>query len=371
MMEHDGDVEVARVRRLPLPLKIPIFRGIDHLLQPLVFTEDILFGGFTADVLIYYSPPVPHAFVGLLARVLHGTRVLMNLQDVFPQYAIALGVLRNRTLISVLEAVEQFAYRTADGIVVHSRGHVDWITRNRGVPREKMFAIQNFISADDLAPSAPGLGDPFRELIGARPDDFVVSYAGAMGFPQDLDTLLDAADRLRESRGIRFVLVGAGVHRDRLVERAERMRLPNVQFLPMQSQDLYRGILCGSDACVVTLRREIDTPVVPGKLCHIMAAGRPVIAIVPDVTDAARVVEASGAGIVVPPGGPERLCEAIGELRESPERRELCGIRGRAYALREFDVRVAAARYVKIVTEILREKHSPVPLGERSPVKAW
>jgi glycosyltransferase involved in cell wall biosynthesis len=202
------------------------------------------------------------------------------------------------------------------------------------------------------------MGHSFRDLVGAQPDDFLVSYAGSMGYSQDLDTLLDAAHLLRDMKGVRFVLVGEGVERDRLVRRAQHMRLPNVQFLPMQPRHAYRGILCGSDACVVTLRKEIDTPAVPAKLGQIMAAGRPVIAVVPDVSDVVRVVEASGAGMITPPGSPERFCQAIRELRADRRLGELCGVRGRAYALRELDIRMAASRYEEIMRNVFGERRA-------------
>src|SRR5262249_44330608 len=126
MVEQDGALEIVRVRRPRLPLHIPLFRGLDHLLQPLLFAGAVLLRRPSPAVLIYPSPPLTHFLVATLARWLLGTRVVMNLQDIFPQYAVALGVMRNRAMIACWEAVEELAYRNANSIVVHSPGNGGW-----------------------------------------------------------------------------------------------------------------------------------------------------------------------------------------------------------------------------------------------------
>jgi glycosyltransferase involved in cell wall biosynthesis len=176
-----------------------------------------------------------------------------------------------------------------------------------------------------------------RKVLGLE-DHFVVSFAGIMGYSQDLDTILNCAGLLKDRRDIAFLLVGDGVEKPHLQNMAQERHLDNVHFLPMQPREEYPNVLAASDLCLVTLRKEVMTPVVPSKILSIMAAGRPVLASLPLEGDAPRLIAAAQAGICVVPESPERLVEAILKLYQDSSMLDEMGARGRNYAVKNLSL---------------------------------
>jgi len=171
---------------------------------------------------------------------------------------------------------------------------------------------------------------------------FIVSFAGIMGFSQDLETVLESARLLKNQPDIAFLMVGDGVEKPKLEKLARDYDLGNVYFLPMQPKDKYPEVLAASDVCLATLRREVRTPVVPSKILSIMAAGRPVLASLPLDGDAPELIAAAQCGISIPPGNPRAMARAILEFYRDAGARERMGVQGREYVVRHFSLQHSA-----------------------------
>jgi len=184
-------------------------------------------------------------------------------------------------------------------------------------------------------------------------DKFVVSFAGVMGFSQDLDVILDAAHILSRYPDIHFLLVGDGVEKERLVKRSQDMGLTNVTWLPMQPRERYPDVLHVSDVGLATLHAEVKTPVVPSKIWSNMAAGIPVVAAMNLDGDAPALVRESGGGICVPPEQPEALAEAILSLYKDAKLRRRLGVQGRQYVEKNLSPQVIAEKYESIFSKIM------------------
>jgi glycosyltransferase involved in cell wall biosynthesis len=182
---------------------------------------------------------------------------------------------------------------------------------------------------------------------------FVVSFAGVMGYSQALDTVIEAARELKDRKDLVFLLVGDGVEKEGLVSRTRHLGLGNVLFLPMQPRERYPDVLAASDVCLVTLRGDVHTPVVPSKIPSIMAAGRPMVASMPLGGDGPRLIKEAECGIVVPPEDPQSLARAIRELHRSAARREALGRNGRKYAEQHLSREACVGMYERLLLELV------------------
>lgn len=344
----DEGIHVARVAVPHLFRDTPIRRGLwqftcsaSFALRGLVLSRP--------DVVVMYSPPLPLGLAAWTFRLLRGIPFVLNVQDLFPQSAIDLGVLSNSLLIWFFEGLERFLYRRADHITVHSAGNREHVVAHGAHPG-RVTVIRNWIDTDFIRPGERFNG--FSREHGLD-DRFVVSFAGVIGYSQDVDVILEAADLLRGYAEIHFLVVGDGVEKARLEDKAQGMRLSNVQFLPMQPRQRYADVLHASDVSLATLRAEVATPVVPSKILSVMAAGRPVVASMNLDGDAPRLIEEAQCGYALPPGNPQALADAVLSLYRDAALRERLGRNGRRYAEQHLSAQAGAERYIQLFGRIL------------------
>lgn len=174
-----------------------------------------------------------------------------------------------------------------------------------------------------------------------------------MGWSQGLDVVVEAARRLAKVPELVFLMVGGGVERDRLERQAAG--LPNIRFLPMQPKKVYPQVLAASDACLVTLRPEVATPTVPSKIATIMAAGRPILASLPD-GDAPQLIRETGTGEVVPAGDADALAAAVLRFKENPHLAQQAGCAGRVYAESQLSRTVCVSRIETLLQRVIESK---------------
>ncbi len=342
--ERYEGLQVWRVFNLDIPWNVPLLRGLDQFVFALsAGLAGILLPGF--DAALVYSPPLPLALAALGLCRLRRRPLVVNVQDLFPQSAVDLGVLKNPFLIRAFRSMERFLYRFADRVVVHSEGNRKHVRRNGAAPG-KVTVVPNWIDPEVVKPGRPD--NWVRAELGLN-GRFVASFAGVMGYSQDLATVLECARLLSGHPEIAFLLVGDGVEKPRLMAMAQEHGLKNVHFLPMQPKERYPDILAASDVCLATLRKEVKTPVVPSKILSIMAAGRPVLASLPLEGAAPQLIAQAGCGVVIPPQEPDTMARTILELYHDAEGRRRMGQRGRQYAEQHLSVAVVAGQFEGIL----------------------
>jgi glycosyltransferase involved in cell wall biosynthesis len=325
-----------------------IRRGFGHLaVAPLYALRGLRLR--KVDVVYTVSPPLPMGLAASAVATRFGARFVLGVQDLFPQNAIDLGLMKNRTLIGCFEAMERFVYARATSITVHSEGNREHVAARTKNPA-KVHVLPNWVDTEFIRPA--GRSNSFRELAGLN-GEFVVLFAGTMGRSQGLDVAMDAARRLAGEPGLVFLMVGDGSERGRLESMAAG--LPNVRFLPMQPKNAYPELLATADACLVTLATDVKTPVVPSKLLTIMAAERPVLASLPLTGDAPRIISDSGCGIAVEGGDARGLAEAALALKRDPALAGRMARNGRRTAETEFS-REACIRRFETVFQGTAEK---------------
>lgn len=300
------------------------------------------------DVILAPSPPLT---IGLSAWLLGvGLRApfIYNVQELYPDVAISLGVLTNPAAIRAMEALERFVYRRARIVTVIS----EWFRRRlltKDVPAAKLRLIPNFVDTDFIQPGPRH--NEFTAVHGLD-DKFVVLYAGNIGLTQGFETILAAAERLSGLPDLRFVLVGDGTRRDWLQTQLAQNPHLNVLLLPYQPRSLVPQIYAGSDLCLVPLKRGTAQETFPSKIYTIMASGRPVIASADTDSELAWVVEQAGCGWVVPPDDPEALATAIEQAYRSQSSLPAVGGCGRDYVVAHHSRQPIARHYDALIRDL-------------------
>jgi glycosyltransferase involved in cell wall biosynthesis len=300
------------------------------------------------DVVWGTSPPLLQvASAWALARAKR-VPLVFEVRDLWPAFAIQVGVLRNPILIGLSQWLERFLYRRADRIVINSPGFLDHI-QHAGARREKIVLIPNGVDTRMFDPASEGR--EWRAEHGLH-REFVAMYAGAHGLSNDLDVLLSAAEQLKVKPGVIVCLVGDGKEKPRLMAEANSRGLTNVRFIDAQPKSLMPAAMAAADCGIAILKPlPLYATTYPNKVFDYMAAGRPVVLAIDGVIRS--VLEDAQAGIFVPPGDAGRLAEAIGWLVDHAAEARKMGRRGRACVEAGFDRRIAARSLEQLLAEVV------------------
>ncbi len=334
----------------------------------------LAFGGFTAlasavgavstlkpDAVLAMSPPLTLGPAGRAVATARRVPLVFNIQDVFPDVAVELGLLKGRRVIAAASWLERTSYRLSDAVTVLSDDLADNVRTKltSGLDAEradreaaKVRVIPNFVDTDRIRPD--DRENSYRADYGLTGRK-VVMYAGNVGFSQSLDLVLLAARSFAVSRPeVVFVINGGGAARPEL--EAAAADLPNVRFVDMQPAERLPEVLAAADVHVVPLRAGLAWSSVPSKLYSILAAARPIVASVDEGTEVARTVERAGAGISVPPDDPAAFTAAVGRLLDEPQAAAQMGASGRQFVEGWASPAAVAAAYEDLFAELVARR---------------
>jgi len=347
MREKMQGVEVLRVRNIPIKKDNLFLRGLEMFVLPLILFFTGLFVS-RANAIFVYSPPLPLAAFSIILGKLKNIPVVVNIQDIYPQTVIDVGLLKNKFLITLFKKIERFVYKNADVITVHSEGNKNFIVK-LGANENKVKVIYNCSDIDYIKPMNKNNKFSRKYKLTKK---FVISYAGILSYHQGLDTIVEAAKLLEKHNDIHFLIAGDGFYKEKLIKKIKDLNLKNITLIPFQPKEKYRLLLASSDISLVTLRVDIKTPVVPGKLHNIMAAGRAVVACVPEISDVISIIKKANCGLWIEPNNPKKLAEVILNLYKNKQKLIEFGINGRIFAEKNFSLKIFVTRYEKILRKL-------------------
>lgn len=351
---------VGRVRVIRSYIFVPRSRGIfGRILNYLSFNiSSTLAGLFSGshDCIFAMSPPLTIGLTAYLLGRIKRIPFCYNLQDIWPEVAVKLGVLRGSRVIAFFERLEKFIYRRSARIFAISDEFRQNLVR-KGIDPEKIEVIPNFVDTDFITPLARE--NDFSAAQGLN-DKFVVLYAGNIGLSQGLEVILDAADELRDRRDIFFLVVGQGSNRDQLIAAAESLKLSNLRFLPLQPESAVPMLYASCDVALIPLRRGITENSVPCKTYSIMAAGRAFIAGVDEGSNVWKLTNTAHCGICVEPENGKALADAIIALKSDFESVMRMGEAGHEYVARNFAREVITDRYRTSLEALVGDDHVEV-----------
>lgn len=290
------------------------------------------------DGVLAMSPPLTLGLIGWHTKLFRGGKLVFNIQDVFPDAAIATGAISNKKIISAASWLERVSYQRSDSVVLLS----DDLANNVQSKLDQKFhkrikVIPNFVDTEAIVPMSR-LTNYRREL--GIDDALVVMYAGNVGFSQALELMLEAARALPE---VVFVINGEGAARKSLEAKASDLN--NVKFGDYQDVSRLSEVLATGDLHVVPLRRGLGSVSVPSKTYSILAAGRPIFAAIDLDTEVPRILAAANAGVCVEPDNQQAFVSAISNMLRDRKTLEEMGASGRKWVEGHASPRSVAQRY--------------------------
>lgn len=298
------------------------------------------------------SPQLTFAFVAALIATVMRVRFTLIVQDVMPDAAIELGMLRSPIFIGISRYMARKVNAMAARILTLSDGMRRRI-KALGGAAERIDIVPNTIDADELTPP-PYDKNEFRRRYVA-PGVFAVLHTGNMGRKQDLDLLLRAAAKTREDKSIQYYVFGDGAEQKRFVERLNALELDNVHHFPLQDRWLLPHMLGGADLVLVSQLPEVVDIVVPSKLVTAMGAGAAIVAACNPASEAANLIRQSDGGLLIPASDDDALIRAIHELRRDREAAAERRRKARDYASHVFGREKVFGRLVTELTNAIAE----------------
>ena len=301
----------------------------------LTFTVSSFWAGLLAgpvDIVIGTSPPIFQLASAWGVSLVRRRPFVLEVRDLWPEFAIDMGILKNPTIIAIARWFEGFFYARARHIVVNSPAYRDYLSK-KGVSTNRISVVPNGVDWRMFASSTSGgtIRDEFK-----LDRKFVVTYAGALGPANDIPTILRAAQRINDREDVHFLLLGGGKDQGHLQQLAKTLELRNVTFAGCVPKRRMQEVLATSDACVATLQ---DIPMFgttyPNKVFDYMASGKPTILGIRGVIQ--DVVESAQGGICIPPGDDGALADGVCWLKNHPHECRQMGMSAREYVKEHFD----------------------------------
>ncbi len=282
------------------------------------------------DLLLVVSPPLGLNLSAIILKRAWKVPFAVQVEDLQPDAALDLGMLKAGRLTRMLLKIERAAYEEAALIATLTPGMRARIL-SKGVPTHKVATIAHGVDPSFYSIPLVSDGMAVRRRFGLI-GKFLVVHSGNMGVKQGLEIILEAAQRSRRYADIVFLLIGNGAVRETLHKRAADLGLNNLKFLPVQPRDVFDELLATTDLALITQQRTVADIVFPSKTQTLLASGRPVVASVNSGSEVAKAIREACAGLVVAPEDPDALLEAVIKLRNDSARRLTMGRLGREYA---------------------------------------
>ena len=323
-----------------------------------VFLRMSLFRDYRC-IICYSNPPIL-PIAALRAVRLYGSKLIFVAYDVYPEIAYASSSIGKGSLIDrSMRRINHRLYKDASGIIVLTEEMRDFVLRFRpeinGKPvsviynwaHEENEKVEKFL---EVPPRNTG-----EEADAESESDICISYLGNMGICQDIDTILDTAERTVDNNGIRYEMIGHGIRKEIVEERICDRHLHNCRVFPYMTGETLERKLSGSSCCLVTLTQNLKGMCAPSKYLTYLYAGKPVVSIMETDAYISREVVSEGIGFAVENGHSEELEKIIRWLQEHPRETEKMGRKAAELYRRKYSFEAAMSKYKKVVDRVLKQ----------------
>jgi putative colanic acid biosynthesis glycosyltransferase WcaI len=338
--EQDGNLAVERVgstafSRLQMKGRLANYVSYLALSVPRALSTD-------PDVVLAMTDPPIEGIVGASVAQFLGRPFVYNIRDLYPDMALAAGILRPGFWTDIWEQSHRRALRRAARVIVLGEDMRERIAE-KGVEPARTTVVRDAVPFPQVLP--PPDDSVMREIrAGFR---FVIVHAGNLGFSGAWQTLIHAAQML-EAENVGLVFVGEGARKQELQRLAQNCR--NVVFLPFRPASEIPAVMAAGDLHVVTIKRGLEGIVVPSKLYNILAHGRPILALATERAEVTRLVQRHECGVAADPDNPTQVAEEVRRLLHAPERLERMSLQARNLA-RSYDRLAELRKFVDAVEQ--------------------
>ncbi len=301
------------------------------------------------DLIFVVSPPLGLAITAATLSRLWRVPFVFDVEDLQPDAAVELGMMKGESLIRMLYGVERMAYEKAALVSTITEGMRDRIVQ-KGIDPAKVVLFPARADSSLYTLRDRTDGGEFRKKFRLE-GKVVISHSGNMGVKQGLGVILEAAEKTRDRVDVEYLFVGDGAMRRELELVARARSLNHVRFIPLLKNDEFQQMLAATDIALITQQRVVSNIVFPSKTVTLLAAGCPLIASVNSESEVAKVVVRSCAGVVVEPENAEALSGAILELSKNKEMLARMSWEARRFAEESWDEHRTLPRMEKQIIE--------------------
>lgn len=344
--DNKGFLRICRVR-IPSGNRANLFhRSLVFIIYQLIAT--IVGCQINANATIITNPALETFLPFLFLRKFRKNQIIYCVWDLYPDIGIHAGIFKSSIIIKFVDRIEGFCLKTSSFIQVFSQAFVRRLEK-KGIETNKIIIIEPWI-ADHYFKEVPK-DNTFSMEYGLN-EKFIIMHAGNIGYSQDLEKLILAANLLRYIPSLLFVIVGDGPSRKALTQFEKRINPGNVLFIPYQEKDRIPEVYASADISIISQKLNLGTDSLPSKFLHILASKRPVIAITDPESSIDEIIKNSKAGVCIRPGDEFSLAKAIEELFNNPILRDDFSNNGYNYALANFHQTYASRAFEQLLLSL-------------------
>ena len=344
----DGKLKIHRFAMMQEGKKT-LGRALRYILLNLAFVWKGLCT--KADVMFIDSTPPTQGFMAAFLKKVKRIPMVYNLQDIFPDSLVHTGISTENSLaFKIGRWMENITYRNADKIIVISEDFKQNIMA-KGVPEEKIEVVYNWVD-EQAVYRVEREQNPLFEQYGLDKDKFYVAYSGNIGLTQNMEVLVDVAERLQAQEDIGFVLVGDGAYLETLKQRIAEKALENITLLPFQPYSEIANVFSLGDVGLIISKGGVGANSVPSKTWSYMAAKTPILVSFDTESELVHLTNENDCGVCVPPDDADALYEAILMMKQDKKRLSEQGENGRAFIDATLSRRVGTKQYIAVICSL-------------------
>ena len=300
------------------------------------------------------QPPILGGVLGVLGKWLKGGKLIYNIQDFNPEQTMAVGYSKNKLLLNTVMSVDKFSCKKSDKVIVVGRDMQETLRNrfnNKKVP--KNVFINNWINEKEIYPleqNHPRIVE-FKEKYNLK-DKFIIMYSGNIGLYYDLENIIKVIGEFKDREDVVFAFVGDGTVKDKVEAYVKENNLSNVTFIPYQDKADLIYSLNAADIHWVVNAKGIKGVSVPSKLYGVMAAGKPVLGVLDEGSEARLIVEDCNCGVCIEPGNYKEISNNIEYILNNKEEIRALGLNGRQYLETNLTKEVSINKYKENILAI-------------------
>lgn len=306
-----------------------------------------------ADVVFLQSCPTAVCQLFLL-KVFCRKPVLFNIYDMWPGHAMDLGVMNSKLLYNCFRYIQKFAYILCTKIAVLSED-MEQKLMQEGVPKRKICIVPAWYD-DKSAMEIPKEQNKFLKKYNLHPKEFIVQFAGTIGYVFNYKIVLDTAEKLIDDKNIRFHMIGDGAFKEAFVNEAKKRNLNNIDFFPLQPVDIVPDVYSACDIALIPLRKGVIGNGVPSKAPLLMACHKTIVNSVEEDSAYFHLFNDNNMGISVPINDAERLANVIRELSTNPKKCKEMADNAKKYSRTYYTASVCTKKFMDAFEEMIKRK---------------
>lgn len=352
--ENINEINVVRVR-------VPEFQKSNKLSRTknlLAYFFNSLIATFKLEkhdyIFTISQPPILGGVLGVLGKWIKGGKLIYNIQDFNPEQTMAVGYTKNKLLLNTAMMMDKFSCKQSNEVIVVGRDMQETLRNrfnNKKVP-ENTF-INNWIDEKEIYPlneNHPKIID-FKEKYNLN-DKFIIMYSGNIGLYYDLENIIKVIGKFKGREDVIFAFVGDGTVKKEIESYATENKLNNVTFIPYQDKADLVYSLNSADIHWVVNAKGIKGVSVPSKLYGVMAAGKSVLGVLDEGSEARLIVDECNCGVCTEPSNYDEIYNKIEYILNNKEKVKSLGQNGRKYLEMNLTKEVSINKYKNTILSV-------------------